>query len=238
MIKTPFPFILFLIYINCYGNVVLNGNSFTPPETALKDSIERQILFNGRLWKNQFSGIEGHQFLLSPHFLPGVVTIDNQTFENVSLRYDIYNDELLIQKDANTIIRTNRELISSFDINFNDEDLHFVNFDVAPGEILKGYYHLFYDSGIKIYIRYSKEILSESITNGLPRFNQINKIFILEKGRYYKLDNKRSFLNLLDNEDEQKMIKKFIRTNYIRVTRKDPSSFRRVIEYYESIVSQ
>jgi hypothetical protein len=237
VIKTSFPFILFLILFNGYGNVVLNGNSFTPPETALKDSIDRQILFNGRIWKNQFYGIEGHQFLLSSLFLSGVVTIENQTFENVRLRYDIFNDELLIQKDSNTIIRTNRELISSFDINFNDEYLHFVNFDVTPGRTLKGYYHLLYDSGIKIYVRYSKEILSASITNGLPRFSQINKVFILEKGRYYKLDSKRSFLNLLDNEDEQKMIKKFIRTNYIRVTRKDPSSFRRVVEYYESIVS-
>lgn len=238
MIKRYFPFILLLLYINGYGNSTSNGTLSIPAESVEKDSIGKQILFNGRLWKYQFAGVEGHQYLLSPYSLSGVVTIDNQIFENLRLRYDISKDELLIQKDAFRIIRTNREWISSFDLIFNDEHLHFVNFDIIPTERLKGYYRLFYDSDIKIYVKYSKEILPLSITNGLPRFNQVNTVYIFKNGKYFKVDNLRNLLALLGNEEEQKLIKKFIRTNNIKVTIKDPISIKRVVEYYEKIVSQ
>ncbi len=235
------PIILFIL-------LLLAANGFSLPSKAgdisfshgnhSKDSVERQILYNGRLWKNEFLNVEGHQFIMSPNFLLGVVVIDNQIFEDVWLRYDIHNDVLLIQRDANIVIRTNGDLISSFDILFNDERLHFVNFDGSQTGSLKGYYHVYYNSGIKIYIRYFKEILSATITNGLPRFNQLNTIILYENGVYSKVDNKRDLLNHIGNEEQQKMIKKFIRTNYFKITKKDPSSFKRVVEYYEKIASQ
>ena len=238
MIIRYFPFILLLLYINGYGNSTSNGTLSNPAESVEKDSIGKQILFNGRLWKNQFASIEGHQYLFTPYSITGAVTIDNRMFKNVLLRYDIANDELLIQKDAYRIIRTNPEFISSFDIFYNDEHLHFVNLDNIPTEKLKGYYHLFYDSDIKIYVRYSKEIQSPSMTNGLPKFIQHTAVYILKNGEYFKVKNLRNLLSILGNEEEQKLIKKFIRIGNIKVTIKDPSSIKRVVEYYEKIVSQ
>ena len=239
MVKRPvILFIILLITASGFGLASLDGINHASPGRAAIDSVDRQILYNGRIWKNEYLSVEGHQFLLSADFLPGIITIDDHIFENVLLRYDIHNDELLVQRDANTVIRTNRELISSFDIIFNGERLHFVNFDGSPTGSLKGYYHLYYNSGIKIYVRYFKEILSASMTNGLPRFNQLNTVILYENDLYFKVDNRRDLLSLLGKEEQQKMIKKYIRKDYFKITKKDPSSFRRVVEYYESIVSQ
>ena len=239
MVKRPvILFIILLITASGFGLASLDGINHASPGRAAIDSVDRQILYNGRIWKNEYLSVEGHQFLLSADFLPGIITIDDHIFENVLLRYDIHNDELLVQRDANTVIRTNRELISSFDIIFNGEHLHFVNFDGSPTGSLKGYYHLYYNSGIKIYVRYFKEILSASMTNGLPRFNQLNTVILYENDLYFKVDNRRDLLSLLGKEEQQKMIKKYIRKDYFKITKKDPSSFRRVVEYYESIVSQ
>ena len=237
VIKPVISFILLLLTASGFSLPSGAEDIFVSHGNTNKDSVERQILYNGRLWKNEFLSVEGHQFIMSPDFLPGVVIIDNHIFENVWLRYDIHNDELLIQRDANTVIRTNRDLINSFDIIFNDERLHFVNFDGSQPGSLKGYYHVYYNSGIKIYIRYSKEILSATITYGLPRFNQLNTVILNKNGVYSKVGNKRDLLNHLGNEEEQRMIRKFIRTNYFKITKKDPSSFRRVVEYYESIIT-
>jgi hypothetical protein len=229
---------LLFLCINSYGSAAIEGYGSNPPVIAIEDSIEKQILFNGRLWKNQFTGIEGHQFLLSPFSLSGTVVIGNYKFDNVNLRYDILNDELLIQKDANIVVRMNREWISSFDIVFNGELLHFVNLETSSARKLKGYFHLSYDSGIKMYIRYSKDILSESFTNSYPRFNQKNTIFIFKNGEYHKINNMRALFSLLGDKEEQKAVKNFIRNENFRVTVKDPSSVRRVLEYYEKIALQ
>jgi hypothetical protein len=234
MIRIIFSLTFLFYSIIDFGLKAAPGNIFNSFVTGTKDSIERQILYNGRIWNNQFYNTAGHQFLLSSDFIPGSVKIDEYSFNNVPVRYDIFNDELLIQRNDGTIIQLNREMIDSFLLCFNNEVLHFKNFDNHPAGNLTGYCNVLYDGNIKIYVKYIKEILPTTITNGLPKFNQINKIYIIKEGHVFKTNSRKDLLNLLDKK-EVPVIKRYIRSNHIRISRNDPGSYMRVIEYYETM---
>jgi len=234
MIKVFLIIFSFLYSINCFG---LEGDSpgiIAPHLAAKTDSVERQILYNGRVWQNQFFNTDGNQFFLSPEFSAGSVGVDGYNFSSVKIKYDLFNDELLIQRNEGTIIQLNKELINSFTLLYYDKTYSFINFDNASGSNLNGYSQLLYDGDIKIYVKYLKELIPTTITNGLPKFSQVNKVYIYKDGRFYRTDNRKQLLNLFEDEEEQVMIKKYIRSNQIVISRNDPESFRRVIEYYET----
>jgi hypothetical protein len=202
--------------------------------TVKKDSLERQILYNGRVWKNQFSVTDGDQFFLSPVFATGSVSIDNNIFNQVKIKYDLFYDELLIQKNDGTIIQLNKEMINTFSLFTDNVTYRFKNFENHSAGSLNGYCQLLYDGEIKIYVKYNKELIPTTITNGLPKFSQTNKIYIVKSGKIQRTDNRKDLLNLFIEPDERILIKKYLRSNQIKISRNDPESFRRVIEYYES----
>ena len=224
--------ILFSIIDSGYSSV--GDNTILPPQDKTKDNVERQILYNGRVWQNQFSNTDGDQFFLSSEYSTGGVAVDSHNFDSVKIRYDLVNDELLIQRDDGTILLLNREMINSFSLIYYDRMYSFVKFDNAFAGSLNGYCHLLYDGEIKIYVKYTKELIPTTITNGLPRFSQVNKVYIVKEGKIHRTDNRKDLLNLFAKGDEQVMIKKYLRSNQIIISRNDPDSYRRVIEYYET----
>lgn len=199
-------------------------------EIISDDSIDNQILYNGRLWQKLLIKADGDEFFLSD-FLPGSVTIDNQSFNKVQLKYDVFNDELLILKRSGIIIQLNEEMVNSFSLIVNNETYLFKKF-ADTVSTLKGYVNVLYDGDFKVYAKYRKEILPPTITNGPAKFNQINQIYIKNENDFIRINSKRGLLDLLGNSDE---IKDFIRVNRIRVSVKNPVGFKRVVEYYESL---
>jgi len=233
MIKVFLIIFSFLYSINCFGLEEDPPGIIAPHLTAKADTLERQILYNGRVWQNQFFNTDGNQFFLSSEFSAGSVEVDGYNFNNVKIKYDLYNDELLIQKDDGTIIQLNKEMINSFTIPYYEKTFRFVNFDNEPEGYVAGYCQLLYDGDIKIYVKILKELIPTTISNGLPKFTQVNKIYIVKDGKFHRTDNRKKLLNLFA-EEEQVLIKKFIRSNQIVISRNDPETYSRVIGYYET----
>ena len=48
------------------------------PGTNVNDTIDIQLLYNGRAWRNLYYKIRGDQFLFSTEFLPGSVTVEGK----------------------------------------------------------------------------------------------------------------------------------------------------------------
>ena len=234
MIKSTLTLFLILFSIIGSGYKGVGDNLFFSTQDKSKNSIERQILYNGRVWQNEFSNTDGDQFFLSSDFSTGSVAVDGHNFDSVQIRYDLINDELLIQRNDGTIILINKEMVDSFSLFYYDNIYRFVKFDNAFAGSLNGYCQLLYDGNIKIYVKYTKELIGTTITNGLPKFSQVNKVYIVKEGKIHRTDNRKELLNLFTEGEEQSMLKKYMRSNQITISRKDPDSFRRVIEYYET----
>jgi len=228
---TRIRILLFSLYLPI--NALSSGTGCYPSDPVSNDTIDIQTLYNGRAWRNLFYKVRGDQFLFSPEFLPGSVTIHGKLFENIPLKYDIYNDELLIITDQGIILQLNKEMIGKYTLNYENRILSFRNFDADSISSLRGYVNVLYEGGISLYIKYRKEILSLAVENKYDLFNPVNKVFVRKDGEIIKVDSKGELLKLFGDQKHQ--VRSYIRSSKLRVSRKDPESFKPVIEYYDKL---
>jgi len=203
------------------------------PEANSNDTNDIQVLYNGRAWRNLHYKIKGDQFLFSPEFLPGSVTIDGKKFDDISLRYDIYNDEILTITDHGILLQLNKEMIDLFSIYYENQIYNFKKLGADSINSLSGYVNVLYDGGTSLYIKYRKEILLLAVENKYDMFNQINRVFVVKEGEILRVGSKRELLKLF--EDQKHQLRSFMRSNKIRVSRKDPETFKPVVEYYDKL---
>jgi hypothetical protein len=203
------------------------------PVTNVNDSIDIQVLYNGRAWRNLYYKIRGDQFLFSTEFLTGSVTIDGKSFDKLLLKYDIFNDELLTITDHNIILQLNKEMIDLFTIKYQDRIFNFKQLNADSLNAVSGFVNVLYDGVTSLYVKYRKEILLLAVENKYDMFNQVNRIFVEKNGQIFRVDSKRELLKLL--EDQKRMVHSFIRSSKLRISRRNPDSFRPVIEYYDRL---
>jgi hypothetical protein len=228
---TRIRILLFSLYFLI--NALSSGTGCFASNHVSGDTIDIQTLYNGRAWRNLFYKVRGDQFLFSPEFLRGSVTINGKLFENIPLKYDIYNDELLVITDHGIILQLNKEMIEEFTLNYENQVLNFRNFDPDSVKSLPGYVNVSYEGGISLYIKYRKEILSLAVENKYDLFNPLFKVFVRKDGEIIKVDSKGELLKLF--EDQKHQVRSFIRSSKLRVSRKYPESFKPVIEYYDKL---
>jgi hypothetical protein len=223
----------FLFRTGCYG---------TSPgeiETIKYDKIqqdtlkENQILYNGRYWRNLYFKVKEDQFLFSKELLPGSVTIDGKSFKNVSLLYDIYNDELLVKTNHGTILQLNKEMVDSFKFNFKNKTYYFTKLPVDSLKVLRGYVNVLFKGKNSLYVKYKKEIQMLAVERKYDLFYQTHRIYFVKDGSSHLLNGKGDLLKVL-NEDKVQ-IRDFIKKNKLRISKKNPESFIPVIAYYDSI---
>ena len=210
----------------------LAGHSVIPIK-SVNDSIDIQVLNNGRAWRNLYYKIRGDQFLFSTEFLPGSATIDGKTFNNLQLKYDIYNDELLTITDHSIILQLNKEMIELFTMKYQNRIYNFKRLNADSLSTLSGFVNVLYDGGTSLYVKYRKEILLLAVENKYDMFNQVNRIFVEKNGQIFRIDSKRELLKLL--EDQKRLLHTFIRSSKLRISRRNPERFKPVIEYYDKL---
>lgn len=203
------------------------------PETSVNDSIDIQLLYNGRAWRNLYYKIRGDQFLFSTEFLAGSVTVEGRTFKNLPFKYDIFNDELLTITEHNIILQLNKEMIDLFTMKYQDRIFNFKRLNADSLNALSGFVNVLYDGSTSLYVKYRKEILLLAVENKYDMFNQVNRIFVQKNGKIFRVDSKAELLKLL--EDQKRMVRSFIRSSKLRISRRNPDSFKPVIEYYDKL---
>ncbi len=231
--KRIFFLIVNLFLICCLPDIPAAGTNLSSASIGNHDSIEKQILYNGRAWRNLYSRIMGNQFLFTPDFMNGTVTIGPRTFKNLLVKYDIYNDELLTTTNKGIILQLNKEMIDHFSLSYYGKNYLFRRLDADSTNALSGYVNVLYDNNISLYVKYRKEILFLAVENKYDLFNQLHKIYLKKEGVIILVNSKRDFLNQM--KDQKQEIRSFIKNNKLKITKKIPESFQPVVEYYDRL---
>jgi hypothetical protein len=220
--------------------LITNLSPAAIPENLIFDKIagfdtipEKQLLFNGRIWRSLYSNVFGDEFLITRDWVNGDVEINDMIFKNIPLRYDIYNDELLTVVNQGTFIRLNRELTKGFMLPLENKKMTFQNFGNKPGSPVKGYAQVLYKGNICLLIKQKKMIRELAVQNKYDEFYQEQTLYILKDGFFYRVSGKRDMLNALSDKEPQ--LKSFMREKRIRVWKKEPESFLPVIIYYDNL---
>ncbi len=201
---------------------------------SVNDTLkENQILYNGRVWRNLHYMVKEDQFFLSAHFLPGSVTIGGKTFDSISIRYDLYTDQIQIPLTHGPVLQLNKEMVDSFSLSFMNKEWRFVNIKEDSLNLFNGYVNVLYKGKSELYVKYRKEIALLAVDKMYDKFYQVQNVYLVKNNLPYQITGERKFTDLF-GEDE-KAIKDYIRTNKVVISKKNPESFIPVISYYDNL---
>jgi hypothetical protein len=229
--------ILFIIIISAssgIGAAPLYLDFHNTPLThisVISDTLtENQLLYNGRIWKNVYFNVEGDQFIFSKTFMPGSVVIRGNRFPDISIMYDIYNDEILIPFNKGGVIQLNKQMVDSFTFHFQNKEYHFTKMQI---DSLDRYVQIIYKGKTALYIRYSKKIEKLAEQGKYDMFYQRNQVLFVKDNKVYPVAGKRDLLNILHEDKEA--VNGFIKKNRIRISKTDPESLVPVIRYLDTL---
>ena len=194
-----------------------------------QDNSDDQILFNGRVWRNLYLNVSGDQFLFSDDFHPGTITVSGKLFAGREVRYDIYNDEILVKNNRGIILQLNKEMVSSFTIDFQGKTYDFVRMIKDSVNSVQGYVNILYRDKLWLFVRYKKEIIKMAEHNKSDAFSQTHRLYIKKNEDIYPVYSKYVIYRLFP--EQKKSIRVFIRRNKLNVTVKDPESLIPVIDF-------
>ena len=140
---------------------------------------ENLEIYNGIQFINTYKPINNkHRFFETDSFVKGKISYNNQSYE-VNLRYDLYEDQLIILADTRTNsneILLIKELVEHFEISSS----HFIHLKGENKGINSGFYEVIYNNGsITLLKKHSKQ-LKQDIEN-----RKVYYEFKAEKAEYF-----------------------------------------------------
>lgn len=224
--------VFFLFLYTCANTELLNAARPVINNTRQNQSA-RQLLLNGRIWRNQYSKAFGDPFFLSNTFMKGTVTYNGVQFENQDLLFDITNDELILSTKGHPTIMINKEMVDSFSLRFENTVYHVFNSGTDASEVLRGYVNILYNGPSALYVKYIKKIQPLAVDGRYDLFYQEHHIYLRKGSQVVPVQGKRKLLKELDNR--KKEIRNYIKSMKLKINRKDPDSFIPVLRYYDSL---
>ena len=191
-----------------------------------------QLLLNGRIWWNAYSRAVGHQFFATSDYLTGDLTFEGRKYRNLTFRYDIIHDELLLALPLKPVVILNKEMVDSFTLRYNNRIYKIVNMGSDSSEV-RGYVNVLYEGNSALYVKYIKEIQPLASEGKYDRIIEKHKIFVRIDSAVVRIAGKGQLLELLS--DRKKELKEFERKQNYIIGRRDPYTFVPLLEYYDSL---
>jgi hypothetical protein len=198
-----------------------------------QDLTDKQLLLNGRIWQNLYSKAFNDQYFLTKAFLKGSVTLNGRKFENLDLKYDITNDELILSIQSYPIISMNKEMVDSFSLTFENRNYHIINAGTDTSSVLRGYVNVLYDGPTSLYVKYIKKIQPMAVDGRYDLFVQDHLLYLRKGSEILPVAGKRRLLYLL--EDKKKEIRNYLKSTRSKLSGKDPDTFVPLLKYYDSL---
>ena len=192
-----------------------------------------RLLLNGRIWHNQYPKTFGDQYLLSNTFLKGSVIFNGRKYNNLDLKYDIFNDELILSIESYPVIFMNKEMVDSFSLVFENRSYHIINSGTDSSSILRGYVNVLYDGPSALYVKYIKKIQPLAVDGRYDLFVIENHIYLRTGAEIVAVRGKRKLFKLL--EDKRQEIRYYMKRSKLKITTKDPVTLIPLLEFYDSI---
>lgn len=176
------------------------------------DQVDRafgsnQELVNGIQFSNQYIRTDGHPYWIDGGFKTGAVCINDQWFDDLQLRYNLYSQKLelgyLTTEGFMNQIITVPENISAFFLKG-----HFFE-RMQIGKDAASYYQVYSTGDFNFYIRWNKELLGGESTGS--RFDVTGRDYWMQNGEnrvHFK--DKHSYLAAFPS-DQKKAFKKLLK---------------------------
>jgi len=232
--KPVFQYLSALTLFLCFSNVVTETILAQTYSTDIQMNIpERQMILNGRIWRNQYAKASGDQFFITNTFVKGSVVFNGKKFDDLDLMYDIAGDELIMSIVSHPTIIVNKEMVDSFDLFIGNRIYHIINAGTDTTIVLRGYVNVLYVGPSTLFVKYIKKLQPLAVDGRYDLFYQEHSMYIKKNTEIVAFEGKNDLLKILSDKKEQ--LKGYLKTGKIKLSRKDPESFIPVLEYYDRL---
>jgi len=188
------------------------------------------VLYNGKKYSYFLPpGTGGNQFIFSPDFFMGDVTIKGKHFDGIALNYDLFNQQLLLQYADETgafnIIVISNAWLESFSL--GDMKFAYLNFKDGPR-----YYQVIGDGPVRI-LYYRRKDLKLDVSYGGSHHTftpPVKSQYVLIEDRLQQFSNKRSLIALFD-PGLKPQIKNYFHINKIKLKKASDKTMTELINY-------
>jgi hypothetical protein len=214
-------------------------NLFAQEDLPPNYSYYNDLLY-GIVYKPTNYNSIGHPFYLNDKIYSANLYFDGNTYKNVSLKYDLYTQKIVLYQDYNSsqyrFIELNINLIDSFELIDESSKVHYFfknsNYTDKITEIK--FLELIYKNEITYIVGRNKSFieLAQELKN---KFYLKEYHYLIFNGQLEIINSKADILNLFLNR--KKELKKFIRKNKIKMRSLETPDLLKIVIYYESLMN-
>lgn len=236
-------FLLSTVLLSSFFNTEINAQTDSSQQilfnqiylaAELEYGIDQELV-NGVLFENIYLYAIGHPYFLADSFNNGRVVYHRKLYPDLLLKYDLYDQQVIVNytsSDMQVIFILPKKFISEFNIG----NKKFVKRSVPGKEDDRIYQSIGEVYPVEILYTWEK-IRTNSYHNFLPsyEFGEDKKSsFLLINSNLLAYNRNGSFVSKFP-EKNQKLIKKYIRENRIRVKHSTDSEMESLIRYCNSL---
>jgi len=203
-----------------------------------KSSREDPLLVNGRIYRLFKPNAQNDPFLFSTSWHPATVYVKGQTFPNRQVKYDIYQDALILKIQNATAnydqIRLNGSFVDSFLMADNHKFIHSRNLGFSDLNV--NYVEMIAAGRISM-VRTHKKGFIEIYNNFAPQgsYGDTNsKEYLIQNGKLINVSKKRLYLRAFD--DNKRTIRKYMRKNDIVYRKVTKNQLINLMNYCNALV--
>jgi hypothetical protein len=188
---------------------------------------DQNQLFNGGGYLDYRPLKDEHPYYISEDWITGSIQYDNEQYDDVSLLYNIYTDDIITEQSSSAImIKLIRDNVQRFSIDGHQ----FVMIKESEG-LSTGFYDQLSNGKVKLYAKRIKDFQETISGYELQRiFIKKNRYYLYKDGHYYSIRSKKSILTVLG--DRKRELTQFIHQNHIRIRQNREIAFIKLAEYY------
>ncbi len=160
--------------------------------------VENSGIYNGIEYKENFKVInDKHKFYVSKDFLPASVLYDGQEYFGIEMKYDLYEDNVVIKYNKYvgwSILQLTKDRIDNFTINGD----FFVNVKDEKTKVKKGFYKVLLKNQFYTLLkRHSKRKSNRIISgNAYSEFTLKTNYVLLYNETYTRVQNKADIITV------------------------------------------
>ncbi len=196
-------------------------------------------LLYGVVYETEYYKSGQHPFFLDNNFFNSTVVFKNNTYENVKLKYDLYNQDLILFQDLYQnqprFIKLNTFFIDRFALTTdNGTEYIFASLKEIP-DLNKRfkYFEIKYENELIFVIGRDKVLQRNTMNNWENNFLENQRYYLIKDKKVLLIRGKGDLYKAL--KDRKKEIKQYVKQNKLKISLTDIESISKLLKFYEEL---
>ena len=184
--------------------------------------IENTPIINGTKYTVPLQTSDTHPFYYAGIGAQGDIIFIEQPYFNLTLLYDIFSDELIVQQlranGRHALIKLFKPSVESFKIH----DHTFRNYQGEKAQklgMVSGFYDVLFENSVFTLIAKRKK--DTHVDNGRVQYENEDQYFFIQNGRFSPFHGMKSFNQVLGNKDLISELRSFVSKNNLKIKKSD-----------------